>query len=168
MSPEPTPRITLIVARAHHGVIGRDNQLPWRLPEDLRHFKATTLGHTLVMGRRTFESIGRPLPGRRTVVLSHDRARRFEGCDQAASLSEALAAIAARGETEIFIAGGAKVYAQALALAHRLLITEIDLEVDGDAHFPDFDPRDWPVHSREERTAADGTRFAIVDHRRRA
>jgi dihydrofolate reductase len=168
--------VTLIVARAAHGVIGRNNTLPWRLPEDLRHFKAATMGHALVMGRKTFESIGRPLPGRRTIVVSRSPHWQADGCERAASLDEALAlarrgALATNGtsdtaDPEVFVAGGAMLYREALARADRILMTEIDLEVEGDVYFPEIDPRQWDEVRRDARTSANGTRFAIVDLRR--
>ena len=166
MSAPRRPRITLIVARAANGVIGRDNTLPWHLPEDLRHFKATTLGHTLVMGRKTFDSIGRPLPGRRTVVLTRDPGWSHPGCERAASLG---GAIALAGDTdELFIAGGGQVYSDALAIAERALITEIDIEPAGDAFFPALDPRQWTLHERIEHRSATGIGYAIADYRRRS
>ncbi len=160
------PALTLIGARAHGNVIGRDNQMPWRLPEDLKHFKATTLGHALIMGRRTFDSIGRPLPGRTTYVVSRNAAWRAEGCHRAGSLEEAIALARAQGHAEVFIAGGEQIYRQALPIASRVLLTEIDLSVPGDAYFPTLTPDQWHAVSREARIAANGTRFAIVDYRR--
>lgn len=167
--------VTMIVARAHDGAIGRDNTLPWRLPEDLRHFKATTLGHPVIMGRKTFDSIGRPLPGRRMIVVSGDPAWSHPGCERAGSLDEALtmARTDARGhpvpDAEVFIAGGASVYAQALAHADRAVVTEIDLTVEGaDAHFPDLDPAQWQAVARRDETSGTGLRYAIVDWRRRS
>lgn len=161
------PDLTLICARARNGVIGRGNEIPWRLPEDLKHFKATTLGHVLIMGRRTFDSIGRPLPGRATVVVSRQADWRAEGCVTAASLAAALAIAHAEQRGEIFAAGGADIYRQSLPIAARLLLTEIDIEVDGDTHFPAFDAAQWQLHSREEHRAANGMAYAIADWRRR-
>ena len=163
---DANPRVTLIVACARDGVIGRDNRLPWRLPEDLRHFTAATLGHLLVMGRRTFDSIGRPLPGRETIVLSRDPAWQADGCLHAATLEQAIALARALQHREVFVAGGEQVYRQALLIADRVLLTEIDLQVVGDAYFPPLPAAQWREHSREERVGADGTRFAIVDCRR--
>ena len=158
----PRPRITLIVARAANGVIGLNNSLPWHLPEDLRHFKATTLGHVLVMGRRTFESIGRALPGRRTLVLTRDNAWASPGCERAASLE---AALALAGEaTEVFIAGGGEIYRATLNRADRAIITEIDLTPEGDAFFPALDPAQWLLQSRQSHVAANGTRYAIAHY----
>ena len=160
------PCVTLIVACARDGVIGRGNQIPWRLPEDLKLFKATTLGHVLIMGRRTFESIGRPLPGRTTVVISRNPDWRAEGCLLADSVDAALALAHRENRGEIFVAGGADIYRQTLPIAARVLLTDIDLEVSGDAHFPPLNADQWMVHSRVEMSGADGTRFAVVDYRR--
>lgn len=166
------PRVTLVVARASNGVIGAAGALPWHLPEDLKHFRALTMGHPIVMGRRTWDSIGRALPGRRSIVVSRDPGRRFEGAERAASLDEALA-IAAHpaadpsiAADELFVIGGAQLFAAALPLADRAVVTEIDREFDGDTYFDALDPQDWSVVERRERRAADGTRFAIVDYRR--
>lgn len=164
--PAIDPCVTLIVACARDGVIGRGNQIPWRLPEDLKLFKAATLGHVLIMGRRTFESIGRPLPGRTTVVISRNPDWRAEGCLLADSVDAALALAHRENRGEIFVAGGADIYRQTLPIAARVLLTDIDLEVSGDAHFPPLNADQWMVHSRVEMSGADGTRFAVVDYRR--
>jgi dihydrofolate reductase len=174
--------VTLIVARAQAGVIGRGNTLPWHLPEDLRHFKACTLGHAVIMGRKTFESIGKPLPGRRNIVLSHTPGWQPAGIEVAASLAQAIAlaraggpASAAQGarpdgtdaaDPEIFVAGGANVYAQARAFAHRALITQIDLQVPGDAYFPDLDPTEWQQVGCNAAVSATGIAYSIVEMRR--
>lgn len=139
--------LSIIVAMARNRTIGIDNTLPWRIPEDLKHFKRLTMGHHIIMGRKTFESIGRPLPGRITVVVSRDRNLRIEGCSVAHSLSEAIASCAS--DTQIFVVGGADIYAQALDLADTLLITEIQQEIAGDAWFPEFDRSEWLEDSRE-------------------
>ncbi|MFO1197102.1 MAG: dihydrofolate reductase [Burkholderiaceae bacterium] len=168
----PAPRVTLVVARARNGVIGRDNSLPWRLPEDLKHFKATTTGHAIVMGRRTFESIGRALPGRRTIVVTHNDAWHHEGCERAGSLEHAIALAGSPGADpsiatdEVFVVGGAPLFAQALPIADRIVLTEIDLEVDGDVSFPALDPTRWRVASRRDAVSSNGLAFAIVDYHR--
>lgn len=161
---------TIIVARARNGAIGLDNRLPWHLPEDLAHFRRTTMGHTLLMGRKTWESIGRPLPGRRMVVLSRGRPLLPEGVEHRTSLTEALAAHAASTHCmqQVFVIGGAEVYRAARSLAARMLVTEIDLEPAADAFFDDPDPRDWEPVSRTENSAKDGLHYAIVDYRRRS
>ena len=144
------PRTSIIVAMAKNCTIGINNTLPWRCPEDLKRFKALTMGHHMIMGRKTFESIGRPLPGRTTVVVTRDRNLQFEGCLMAHSLPEAVAACAS--DSHIFIVGGAEIYAQALPLVDRLYITEIQQEVIGDAHFPAFDQSQWLEMAREIHT----------------
>jgi dihydrofolate reductase len=141
-------RITLIAAVARNGVIGKDGGLPWHLPDELAHFKATTMGHPLVMGRRTFESIGRVLPGRRTIVVTRDPAWHHAGVEAAHSFAEALAL--AGPADEVFVAGGAEVYAEALPFAHRMVITEVDAEPDGDVHFPPWPRASWAEESRED------------------
>lgn len=132
---------------ARNGVIGRDNALPWRLPEDLKRFRALTMGHHIVMGRRTWESIGRPLPGRSMIVVTRDPSYAAPGCAVAHSLAEAIAL--AGDDSEIFVIGGAELYREALAIAHRLYITEIQADFAGDAWFPGFDRRTWIEVSRE-------------------
>lgn len=141
-------RISLIAAVARNGVIGLDGGMPWHLPEELRHFKATTMGHPLVMGRRTFESIGRPLPGRRTVVVTRDPSWQHPGVETAHSFAEAISL--AGPADEVFVAGGAQVYAEALPFAHRLVLTEVHAEPEGDTWFPQWSPQEWREVSREE------------------
>ena len=132
---------------AKNRAIGINNTLPWRIPEDLNHFKALTMGHHMIMGRKTFESIGKPLPGRITVVVSRDRSLKIDGCIVAHSLPEAIAACASA--PQVFVVGGADIYAQALCLADMLYITEIQQDVVGDAWFPEFDKTEWLEASRE-------------------
>lgn len=128
--------ISIIVAMAKDRIIGHKGQLPWQLPGDLQRFKRLTMGQTLVMGRRTFESIGAPLPGRRTIVVSRDLAYSAPGCDVAASLDEALS-LAGDGR-EVFICGGEDIYRQALPLTDRIYLTELDYRVFGDTRFPEL------------------------------
>jgi len=166
------PRVTIVVARARGGVIGAGNALPWHLPEDLKHFRATTMGHPIVMGRKTFESIGKALPGRRTIVVSRDPRWAHAGCESATTLRAAIELAGRPGpdpsiETdEVFVVGGAQLYREALRVAQRAIVTDIDLEVAGDAHFPELDPAQWRVASRSEHRSATGLRYAIVDYRR--
>jgi dihydrofolate reductase len=141
------PRISLIVAMAAHRVIGRDNALPWRLPADLRRFKKVTMGHTLIMGRKTYESIGRPLPGRRTVVVTRRTDWQAGGVQVVHSLDEALAAASA--ESEVFVAGGGEIFREILPRADRMHLTRIDAEIPGDTTFPDFDPTAWKIVEEE-------------------
>ena len=161
--------LTLIVARARNGVIGRDNELPWRLPEDLAFFKRTTMGAPIVMGRKTHESIGRALPGRRNIVVTRDGAKRFPGCDTATSLDEALAIAAQDAAPEAFLIGGAQLYEQGLMLAHKLVVTEIAADFEGDATFPAPDPSRWRETSRETLHAnpPNDFDFAFVTYERR-
>lgn len=139
--------LIIIVARAKNGVIGADNQLPWKLPEDLKHFKETTLGHPIIMGRNTWESLGRPLPGRRNIVVSRNTRYSPEGAEVFSSLDDAIDACS--GSDKVFIIGGAQIYEQAMNMADTLIVTEVDIEVVGDAHFPNIDPENWEEIARE-------------------
>ena len=161
-------RIALVAAIARGGVIGRDNTIPWRIPEDVAHFKALTTGHPVVMGRRTWCSLPdrfRPLPDRRNVVVTRNPTWRGEGAERAGSLDEALQLI--RGEPRVFVIGGAEVYEAALPVADELLLTEIDADVEGDTFFPPFDRPAFGEVSRESHVSADGTPFSFVVYRRR-
>ena len=133
--------IELIVARARNGVIGGDNKMLWRIPEDFAFFKKTTMGCPIIMGRRTWESIGRPLPGRRNIVVTRNPDFKPEGAETASSIEEALALV--EGEERKFILGGANIYAQAIPLADRAWITFVDEDFEGDAVFPDLDLNEW-------------------------
>ena len=144
-------RITIIAAMDRNRLIGDGDRLPWRLPADLRRFKALTMGKPIVMGRRTHESIGRALPGRRNIVLSRDPDYRAPGCDVAASLEEALEMCA--DAEELMIIGGAELYARALPRADRLHLTLLHATFSGDAWFPDYDEREWREVSRENHVA---------------
>lgn len=144
------PDISLIVAMDENGLIGADGDLPWRLPNDLRHFKRTTMGKPILMGRRTFESIGKPLPGRESLILSR-RGYRAEGCRTVASLDQALEA--AGDSEELMVMGGAQVYAAALPLARRIYLTRIHDRFKGDTWFPDFDETDWDQLARQDHAA---------------
>jgi dihydrofolate reductase len=164
--------ILIVAAVAENGVIGRGNALPWRLKSDLQHFRALTMGKPVVMGRKTYLSIGRPLPGRTLIVVSRDREFAAPGIVVAPDLDAALAA--ARGDALrrqadfIIIAGGADLYLQALPLAARLAITRVHKRVEGDAHFPPIDPDVWREVAREERApgAEDEAPFAFVTYQR--
>jgi dihydrofolate reductase len=146
-------RVSLIVAVSENGVIGRDGGLPWRLPRDLRHFKSTTMGHHLIVGRRTWDEVGMPLPGRTMVVVTRSRRLIAEGATVVHSLEDALEA--ARGDDEPFIGGGAYIYRMALArdLVDRLYITRVHAEVEGDTFFPEVDFEDWGLVSEEHHPA---------------
>lgn len=152
--------VTIVAAVAANGVIGRGGGLPWHLSEDLAHFKRVTLGHVLVMGRRTYESIGRPLPGRATVVVTRQPGWRADGVEVAASFDAALEAAAAHGP-DVFVAGGSEIFRLALPLADRLALTLVDDCPDGDTYFPDVDWTQWREVRREP-----GDGFAFVDYER--
>ena len=139
--------ISIIVAIAENGIIGDKNALLWNIKEDMRRFRTTTTGHPVVMGRKTYESIGRPLPKRTNVVITRGD-NLFEGCEVAHSLEEAVAMFPQ--EEEIFIIGGAQIYAQALPLADRLYLTIVHRNYDGDTSFPEIDYSEWKELSREE------------------
>lgn len=161
-------RVSLLAAVARGGVIGRDGTLPWRLPEDMQRFRELTMGHPVLMGRRTWDSLPdryRPLPGRRNVVLTRDPSWDAVGAERAGSVDEALTLLA--DAPQVFVIGGADVYAATLPFADELLLTEIELSVDGDAFFPDVDGDTFEETSREAHVAADGTPFAFVTYRRR-
>jgi len=160
--------LTIIAALSRNRVIGRDNRLPWHISDDLKRFKALTLGHTVIMGRRTYESIGRPLPGRDNIVVTRSQNFSAPGCRVADSLEAALAAVSADGD--VFVIGGAQIYALALPLADRLQLTEVDVELEGDAYFPDFDRSPWLEVSRESHSIQDPHpyRYDFVTYERRA
>jgi dihydrofolate reductase len=160
--------LCLIVARARNGVIGRDNDLPWRLPEDLAHFKRTTMGAPLIMGRKTHESIGRPLPGRCNIVVTRDATRRFNGCETVTSLDDALSLCAAHAAPIAYLIGGAQLYRDGIKRAERLIITEIDKSFEGDVTFAEPDPAIWREVARETHRANPPNDFdyAFVEYER--
>jgi dihydrofolate reductase len=135
--------ISLIVALDRRRGIGKDNQLPWRLPADLRRFRELTMGHHLIVGRKTYESIGKPLPGRTMIVVTRQPNFQIEGCLVVDSVKAALALVESRGESEVFVIGGAEIYAQTLAQADRLYLTLVEAEVAADTFFPVFAEDDW-------------------------
>ncbi len=147
---DPRSCLSLIVAMAKNRVIGINNTLPWHLPADLKHFKALTMGHHIVMGRKTYESIGKPLPGRTSVVVTRNRELKIDGCIMCGSLPEAIAIAAGGSDEEIFIVGGAAIFEQALSLADTLYVTEIQQDIAGDTYFPVFDKIKWRELSREK------------------
>ena len=156
--------LNLIFARASNGVIGRDNTLPWHLPEDMAHFRRNTSGCAVIMGRRTWDSLPprfRPLPGRRNLVLTRQPQWCAEGAEALPSLEEALACL--RPEEQAWVIGGAEIYALALPLAQRALVTEIDQAFEGDAHAPVFGP-EWRETSRESHRAGNGLSFSFVTY----
>jgi dihydrofolate reductase len=154
------PRLTLIAGIARNGVIGRDNKLPWRLPEDLKHFKALTMGHPMIMGRKTWESLPGKLPGRQHIVVTRNPAYCADGATVVGSLQ---AAVAAAGEVdEVFVIGGAELYAQAFEFADRLQLTEIAADFEGDAHFPNWNRAAWRETARAAHRAEAGYDYAFV------
>ncbi|EKP0299268.1 type 3 dihydrofolate reductase [Aeromonas veronii] len=136
-------KISMIAAMAHDRVIGKDNQMPWHLPADLAHFKRVTLGKPVLMGRKTFESIGRPLPGRRNLVISRNPDYQAEGIEVVGSVEAALALLAGSSVEELMVIGGGHLYAEMLPSADCLYLTQIDLAVEGDTRFPAFDDGQW-------------------------
>ena len=150
--------ITVLGAVGANLVIGRDGDMPWHLPQDLAHFKATTMGHTMVMGRKTYDSIGRALPGRRTIVITRQAGWHAPSVEVAHSLPEALALA---GPADVFVVGGSDVYRQALPFADQMLLTELEQSPEADAFFPTFTPDDWRETARE---AHEG--FAFVTYER--
>lgn len=154
-------RVVLVAAVAENGVIGNGTEIPWRVPGEQQHFKALTLGHVLLMGRTTYDSIGRPLPGRTTVVLTRDRAWSADGVLVAHTVDEALA-LADGLDGDVMVAGGAQVYAALLPVADEQVVSEVPLRAEGDVRYPDVDETVWEVASRDPR---DG--YTVVTWRRR-
>lgn len=154
------PLVSCVVAVAENGVIGRDNGLPWHLPADLRRFKALTMGKPMLMGRRTWESIGRPLPGRRSLVLTRAAGWRAAGAEGVHSLGEALAA--AGDAPELVVIGGAEVFRQALPLARRVYLTIVHAHVEGDVRLEPFEERAWHEIERSEHPADERHAYAMT------
>ena len=159
-----TTRIYLVAALARNGVIGAQGKMPWHLPEDLKHFKQLTLGHPVLMGRRTWDSLGKPLPGRENIVISRTPGYEAPGASVASTFEAAIALCT--GEPVVFVIGGAEIYAAALPLADGLVLTEIDRDYEGDTRFPDWDRKAWRVSQKETHTAANGVRFDLVLYER--
>jgi dihydrofolate reductase len=157
-------RIYLIAAVAKNGVIGANGKLPWHLPEDLKHFKKLTLGHPVIMGRRTWESLGKPLPGRENIVVSRKAGFEAPGASVAATLAAAIALCT--GEPVAFVIGGAEIYAAALPVADGLVLTEIHQEYEGDTRFPDWDRDAWRATQKETHASEKGVRFDFVLYER--
>jgi dihydrofolate reductase len=157
-------QLYLIAAVASNGVIGAAGRLPWQLPEDLKHFKALTSGHPVIMGRRTWESLGKALPGRENIVVTRNPDYEAPGASIASSFVAALALCA--DAPSAFVIGGGELYAEALECADVLLLTEIQCAFEGDAHFPAFDRHDWREVDRRPHTAAGGLRFDFVRYER--
>nr|AIA10676.1 dihydrofolate reductase [uncultured bacterium] len=159
--------ISLIVAMDRRRGIGIENRLPWRLPADLKRFRELTMGHHLIVGRKTYESIGRPLPGRRMVIVTRDPNYRAEDCLVAHSVEEALARARAQGEPEAFIGGGAEIYAQSLPYANRIYLTVVEAEVEADVFLPRWPEEEWieeenVYHPPDEKNALPSTFKLLV------
>ena len=146
------PRLSILVAMARNRVIGQKNQLPWHLPADLKHFKSLTMGHPIVMGRKTYESIGRPLPGRTNIIMTHQETFEVPGAIVVYSIESALQKCQENNavQHESFIIGGENLYRQTLPYCQRLYITEIQKDFDGDAFFPEFDSNEWQEAQRDQ------------------
>jgi dihydrofolate reductase len=157
-------QLNLIVAYARNRTIGRDNTLPWKLPGDLAHFKRTTLGCPIVMGRKTWDSLGRPLPGRRNIVITRDTTKALAGAEGFASLLQALEAV--KEAEQVFIIGGAQIYQQALPLVDRIVATEIQADIEGDAVFEPLDQAVWLETSRLPQPAENGLVYDLVEYHR--
>jgi len=164
MSHNAEPRIYLVAAVAANRIIGANGQLPWHLPEDLTHFKQLTLGHPVIMGRRTWESLGGALPGRENIVVTGRPGFEAPGAAVATSLQAALALC--YGETTVFVIGGTRLFEAALPIADRLVMTEIHRDYQGDTWFPPYDRSRWREAQREAHTGADGTKFDFVLYER--
>ncbi len=160
----PRPAVILIAAVARNGAIGKNNELLCRISDDLKFFKRTTLGSPVIMGRKTWDSIGRPLPGRRNIVITHDPQWRADGVERAGSLREALALASTAGK--VFVIGGAQIYEQALPLADELVLTEIDADLDGDTFFPAWDRSKFTAEASDTHTSEHGHRYRWVTYRR--
>lgn len=167
--------VAIYVAIAENGVIGRDNGLPWKLSSDLKRFKADTMGKPIIMGRKTYESIGKPLPGRLNIVVSRDPNYRIEGAETVQSVEDAIILATAKGRcmpgvNEICVIGGGEIYRQALPLADRLHVTHVLASPDGDTRFPAIEPNIWAVVSSEDFPAGDkdshATRYTVYEKRR--
>jgi dihydrofolate reductase len=160
MSRIPGPRIYLLAAVAANGIIGANGQLPWHLPEDLKHFKRLTMGHPVIMGRRTWESLKGPLPGRENIVVTRNKGYKAPGAAVANSLEAALALCA--DEPIVFVIGGSQLFAESLPIAAGLVMTEIYKDYEGDTWFPEYDRSRWKESQREQHVTADGTKFDFV------
>lgn len=151
--------VSAIVAVSRNNAIGRNNEIPWYLPADLKYFKKTTLDHHIIMGRKSFESIGRPLPKRTNIVITRDPFFVATGCIVVHSIEEALEVAAANGEEETFIIGGGEIYRQSWKYLDRIYLTAVDTEVEGDVFFPEIDENEWQEVSREAHKADDKNPF---------
>lgn len=158
-------KLSIIVAIAKNRVIGINNTLPWHLPEDLKRFRALTMGHHIIMGRKTYDSLGRLLPGRTTVIVTRNTDYKVEGALIAHSLQDAIALC--KADDEVFLIGGAELYQEGLKLSSKLYITEITLDVEGDAYFPEYSSDEWQESSREADVSEQGLAFNYVTYVRK-
>jgi dihydrofolate reductase len=157
-------KLSIIVAMSSNHVIGVNNTLPWHLTEDLKYFKSLTTGHTIIMGRKTYESIGRPLPHRRNIVISRDTETTYEGVEVVHSIEDAFSI--SKNDNEVFVIGGSNIYKQALDLVDHLYVTEIKKSFTGDTFFPEIDKEKWTEFSREDHVTADGLEFSFVSYQK--
>jgi dihydrofolate reductase len=157
--------LSLIVAHAKNNVIGINNTLPWHLPEDLKRFRALTTGHHIIMGRKTYESLGRLLPGRTTIIVTRNKQYQQEGALIAHSLQAAL--VLAAGDAEPFVIGGAELYKDGLRLATKLYITEVQADVAGDAFFADIDLKVWQLSEKKDHVSANGLNYSDLIYTRK-
>ena len=156
--------LSIIVAMSSNRVIGVNNTLPWHLSEDLKHFKSLTTGHTIIMGRKTYESIGRPLPNRRNIVISRNSNTSYEGVEVVHSLEDAFSI--STNDKEVFVIGGSNIYEQALSFVDQLYITEIKKSFIGDAFFPEINKQIWIEYSRDDHITNDGLEFSFVKYQK--
>lgn len=152
--------ISAIVATAKDNVIGKDNNIPWYLPADLKYFKKTTMGHPIIMGRKSFISIGRPLPKRTNIIITRDPFFMASGCIVVHSLAEAIDVAKANGEEEIFIIGGGQIYEQAMPFLHKIYLTEVEVEVEGEIYFPKINEDEWKEIARERHAPDEKNEYA--------
>jgi len=157
-------KLSIIVAISSNRVIGVNNTLPWHISEDLKHFKSLTTGHTIIMGRKTYESIGRPLPNRRNIVISRNTEASYEGAEVVHSIEDAFSIC--KNDNEVFVIGGSNIYEQALSLVDYIYITEIKKSFSGDAFFPEINKQMWIESSRENHITNDGLEFSFVKYQK--
>jgi dihydrofolate reductase len=157
-------KITIIVAASENSVIGYKNALPWHISEDLKNFKKITINHSVIMGRKTFESIGKPLKDRRNIVISRDKTLKIEGIEVVNSLDDAVCRT--KDENEIFIIGGEQIYKIALPIATNMHITRVSSTIEGDAFFPTFENSQWKILSQNDLESNEGLKFSFIDYER--
>ena len=157
-------KITIIVAASENSVIGYKNALPWNISEDLKYFKKITINHSVIMGRKTFESIGKPLKDRRNIVISRDKTLKIEGVEVVNSLDDAI--FRTKDQNEIFIIGGEQIYKMAMPFATNMHITKVYTNIEGDAFFPTFDEREWKILSQKDLESNEGLKFSFINYER--